>query len=156
MLLIYNECRDRRHPPPGLQVNLKKKPGRLNWGLENLDTSNYSQSTGVCVPSRQKRRFRSCGLRRSSVWSVQRIRPAWRQRVASYRLRRSSVKLGRLARRKKHRASSIAGPSDLIPPVVILSSRFCAAICKSWLSELARPNTVWIMSRCGSSWRACR
>src|SRR5262245_46175054 len=66
------------------------------------------------VPN-QTRRARSCGLRRSSFSSAYSIRPAWRQRVASYRLRRSSAKLGRLASPRKQRANSTVVASAFIP-----------------------------------------
>src|SRR5262245_10301621 len=62
-----------------------------------------------------ERRLRYCGLRRSSFSSAYSIRPAWRQRVASYRLRRSSAKLGRLASRRKQRANSTVVASAFIP-----------------------------------------
>jgi ACS family tartrate transporter-like MFS transporter len=55
-----------------------------------LDAATYGMTAGAFswgyflfeVPS-NKRRFRSCGLRRSSASSANRIWPAWRQRVAS-------------------------------------------------------------------------
>ena len=69
--------------------------------------------------STRERRLLSCGLRRSKAASANRIWRAWRQSVASYRLRRSSAKLGRLARRKKQRASSTVvssvGSTDFEP-----------------------------------------
>ena len=57
----------------------------------------------------RERRPLSCGLRRSNASRANRIWPTWRQRIASYRLSRSSAKLGKLARRKKQRARSAAG-----------------------------------------------
>ena len=50
-----------------------------------------------------------CGLRRSNASRANRIWLTWRHRIASYWLSRSSVKLGKLARRKKQRARSAVG-----------------------------------------------
>ena len=71
-------------------------------------SSRRSARRSCRLPIRSRRPL-SCGLRRSNASRANRIWPAWRHRVASYRLRRSSAKLGRLARRKKQRARSAVG-----------------------------------------------
>src|SRR6516225_8603511 len=77
--------------------------------------ANQTHVLGISERSpKRERRPRSCGFRRSGASSANRIRLTWRYRVASYRLRRSSAKLGKLARRRKHRANSIVGLLDLI------------------------------------------
>jgi hypothetical protein len=63
----------------------------------------------------RKRRPRSCGLRRCKASRANRIWPTWRQRIASYRLSRSSAQLGKLARRKKQRARSAVGSTGSGP-----------------------------------------
>ena len=54
-----------------------------------------------CLLLKRKRAPLSCGLRRSKVSSANRIWPAWRQRVASYRLRRSSAIVGQIGEAQK-------------------------------------------------------
>ena len=98
------------------------------------------------------RRLLSCGLRRSMASSAYRIRPTWRQSVASYRLRRSSAKLGRLARRKKQRASHrydrrhrqlLGKPGEVGGPASSRRFRRSWLWCRKW----AHANTFWFNYR---------
>jgi hypothetical protein len=57
--------------------------------LRQLQYSSRSTPESAGSLPRQKRCILSCGLRRSKLSSAYRICPAWRQRIASYRLRRS-------------------------------------------------------------------
>ncbi len=57
--------------------------------FEGQHSSHSSAGSTSRLPTRKRRL--SCGLRRSKASSANRIWPAWRQRVASYRLRRSSA-----------------------------------------------------------------
>ena len=92
-----------------------------------------------CPLPKKKRRLRSWGLRRSSASRESRIRPAWRQSAASYRLSRSIARLGRLAVRKKQRANSTAGAPAFSPGTVSMPIELYEAVCA--LTDSAHRNT---------------
>ena len=66
----------------------------------------------------------------------------WRHRVASYRLRRSSAKLGKLARRRKQRENSIVGLLDLIALGHVVRTKRLADTSESWWPKSARSDTT--------------
>jgi len=80
----------------------------------------------------RERRPLSCGLRRSNASRANRIWQTWRQRIASYRLRRSRTKLGKLARRKNaggrsrlsHRKYQLIGDCTCMAESRLMTTRF--------------------------------